>query len=457
MKMYIYLLEQAVLLISWEILYKKMFPQRKLQRRILGVTYSVLTIIFFIVLGQTISKQLGPLFVIGISAGIVFAISGGKETTATVEALIAYMMTKTIWLFSVLVGFSLSRGLRKTDLLIESVFICAAQICLVLLVNRYSQQEWWKIIVKKYWTQIVIASSALFMVSYSIVLVPYNQEKWELHLYAFFVALITTIVLLIWVFNDYQHRKELEAQTQHINDLVRMAHRYKEIIPAVSQELRRIAEKTGNEISPELGVAIEEVEALQKSARRLDQEELKETPNLDGTGLPMLDSQLRQEWEEARERGVTFECVVMTPAKDLLDRDGVELFHLMQLVGDLFRNALRAIEREDGGDGRALLVLGRSGQGYELKLRDSGDPFPREVLERLGERGLTTGGTGHGMADTLELLAHYRASLEIREEQPGSLFTKTVCICFDGRGLVKVDWPGLDVAYERPLREAAKV
>ena len=171
----------------------------------------------------------------------------------------------------------------------------------------------------------------------------------------------------------------------------------------------------------------------------------------------MLDSQLRQEWEEARERGVAFECVVMTPAQDLLDRDGVELFHLMQLVGDLFRNALRAVERKGGEGGRALLVLGRSGQGYELKLRDSGAPFPREVLERLGERGLTTGGTGHGMADTLELLARYRASLEIREERPGSLFTKMVCICFDGRCLIKVEWPGLDVVYKRPLKETAKV
>ena len=186
-----------------------------------------------------------------------------------------------------------------------------------------------------------------------------------------------------------------------------------------------------------------------------DREERKKAPNLNQTGLPLLDGQLEQEWREADAASVSFECVAISPVGELAER--VELFHLMQLVGDLFRNALRAIQRSGGENGRILLFLGKRREGYEIKMRDTGAPFPKEVLERLGERGLTTGGTGHGMADMLETLARYRASLEIQEEMETTAFTKTVSLLFDNEAMVRVNCPAQSIVYERHLPELTKI
>lgn len=455
MKNVFYLVEQATFLIAWELLYKRIFPQQKLQRKILGITYSALVLIFAGMLGQTISRQLGPLIGIGLSSGIVFAFSKGQRPTGIIEKLVTYVMTKTIWLLSVLMGFSLSRSLGRIDALDESLLVCSVQVCITLVINKFIQEEWWEGIVEKYSMQIVILLSTLFIVSHSIVLIPYNQEKWEIHLYAFIIAIITTTILLIWVFNDLKYRKELEAKTKHINDLVRGAHRYKEIIPAVSRELRKLAQEMGGEVSSELSIAIEEVDQLWNMTARQDREERKKAPNLNQTGLPLLDGQLEQEWREADAAGVSFECVAISPVGELAER--VELFHLMQLVGDLFRNALRAIQRSGGENGRILLFLGKRREGYEIKMRDTGAPFPKEVLERLGERGLTTGGTGHGMADMLETLARYRASLEIQEEMETTAFTKTVSLLFDNEAMVRVNCPAQSIVYERHLPELTKI
>lgn len=393
-----------------------------------------------------------------VICGFVLILLKRRQKIAIVESLSTYVLTKTLWLLSMAYGYFLVRTLGGNSILIEGIAVCSLQIGLTSIGIRFVRREWWEKATTKYWVLVVAASSILFIVSYSVVLIPYTKQKREIHIYAFFVALIATIILLIWIFNDFNYRKELEEKVNHINDLVRSAHKYKEIIPGVSYELRRIKDlvEDNSEVSAEVGVAIREVDALQQTTREYNLEELKEAPNLDKTGLLFLDGQLQREWGEACEAGVTFECVVMTPAAELVAVDGVQLFHLMQLVGDLFRNGFRAVQRREGGEGRMLLVLGRSGQSYEVKMCDNGVPFPREVLERLGERGLTTGGTGHGMADTLELLARYRASLEIREEPEGRRFTKVVRISFDGRARVEVDWTSLGIRYERELKEPVK-
>lgn len=451
----LYAIEQMVFLITWEFLYRKVFPQCKFQRLVLGITYSISIIGFFAIMGQRVSKQLGPVIGIGISGGIVFVTSRRKQMTSIIETLTTYIVSRAIWLLSISVSFILSRSLGRKDIFVESIFICISQIVLVLIVSKYIRKEWWDAVATKYWVLIIVISSALFIMSYSVISFPYNQEKWEVYIYAFFVALITTVIFLIWVFNDYQHRKELEAKSKHIDDLVRGAHRYKEIIPAVSRELRKIAQEMGGEVSSELSIAIEEVDQLWNMTARQDREERKKAPNLNQTGLPLLDGQLEQEWREADAAGVSFECVVISPVGELAER--VELFHLMQLVGDLFRNALRAIQRSGGENGRILLFLGKRREGYEIKMRDTGAPFPKEVLERLGERGLTTGGTGHGMADMLETLARYRASLEIQEEMETTAFTKTVSLLFDNEAMVRVNCPAQSIVYERHLPELTKI
>lgn len=72
---------------------------------------------------------------------------------------------------------------------------------------------------------------------------------------------------------------------------------------------------------------------------------------------------------------------------------------------------------------------------FEIRLYDSGVPFPPVILAHMGERGNTTDGTGNGLADTIETLGHYHASFAIEPIEPGTdIYTKCVHIAFDGRG-----------------------
>lgn len=452
-----YLLEQMVFAITWALLSVKMFPRSKSRNWIVGIAHILLTSGIVTLWDRTAARQVGPIVSVGICSGLIWMASKRKDISVISENLVTYILAKALWLSSVFIIYFLLwiSGKSSVTVMVESVAVCIQQIILCLVAVKSIHTEWWESIASKYSSIIVALTSFIFIVSYAIILISYDQKRREFYFFALVVLMTIVVILIIWAFNDYQHRKELEAKSKHIDDLVRGAHRYKEIIPAVSRELRKIAQEMGGEVSSELSIAIEEVDQLWNMTARQDREERKKAPNLNQTGLPLLDGQLEQEWREADAAGVSFECVVISPVGELAER--VELFHLMQLVGDLFRNALRAIQRSGGENGRILLFLGKRREGYEIKMRDTGAPFPKEVLERLGERGLTTGGTGHGMADMLETLARYRASLEIQEEMETTAFTKTVSLLFDNEAMVRVNCPAQSIVYERHLPELTKI
>ena len=70
----------------------------------------------------------------------------------------------------------------------------------------------------------------------------------------------------------------------------------------------------------------------------------------------------------------------------------------------------------------------------ELDIFDNGDEIPFSILEKFGERGLTTGGTGNGLADIAEMLKDYKISLVIKENESGSsTYVKGFMLVFDGK------------------------
>lgn len=457
MKINIYFVEQFIFAVTWLRLYGVIFSAPSKQKWVIGIIHMTLQWGITLVEGEIAARQIGAIISIGISSLTVAFLLKRKDINVVVEILIACILSKILWLLSIILTYFLLLIIKVdyTNKLRSGIIICAMQMVLCIFLERHGNFIRWKNLVNRYSLVIISASSILFVLSYAIVAVPYYQGERKFNNFAMLVIAASITILITWGSNDYQHRKELEAKSKHIDDLVRGAHRYKEIIPAVSRELRKIAQEMGGEVSSELSIAIEEVDQLWNMTARQDREERKKAPNLNQTGLPLLDGQLEQEWREADAAGVSFECVVISPVGELAER--VELFHLMQLVGDLFRNALRAIQRSGGENGRILLFLGKRREGYEIKMRDTGAPFPKEVLERLGERGLTTGGTGHGMADMLETLARYRASLEIQEEMETTAFTKTVSLLFDNEAMVRVNCPAQSIVYERHLPELTKI
>ena len=74
---------------------------------------------------------------------------------------------------------------------------------------------------------------------------------------------------------------------------------------------------------------------------------------------------------------------------------GIAQLMVHNVVGDLLRNAIRAITRDGRTDGKILVIVGKKNETVEIDIFDNGANLPLEVLERFGTRGVTTGGTGN--------------------------------------------------------------
>lgn len=67
---------------------------------------------------------------------------------------------------------------------------------------------------------------------------------------------------------------------------------------------------------------------------------------------------------------------------------------------------------------------------YEIDCYDSGVPFDESILKEFGKRGLTTGGTGEGLANMMDTLQRYQISLTITEYEETEEFSKCMNFCF---------------------------
>jgi signal transduction histidine kinase len=117
---------------------------------------------------------------------------------------------------------------------------------------------------------------------------------------------------------------------------------------------------------------------------------------------------------------------------------------LETMIGDHIQNAINAINASDYTFRGIMVVLGLSGDCYELTVYDSGVPFEADILARLGKECVTThaekGGSGIGFMTTFEILREYKASLIINEKMAQHVkYTKSVSIRFDGKEQVIIE------------------
>lgn len=117
--------------------------------------------------------------------------------------------------------------------------------------------------------------------------------------------------------------------------------------------------------------------------------------------------------------------------KEMLREKKIRELDFLQLIGDLMRNAFRAIDRDGKDQGNILLVMGCIGDTLQVDIYDDGVPFPMFILNEFGKRGNTVGGTGNGISDMMEVLERYRATFRITEYQENNTYTKGISIIWD--------------------------
>lgn len=214
-------------------------------------------------------------------------------------------------------------------------------------------------------------------------------------------------------------------------------HKSQEIIPAVVQILNDVTENSGKEMEEhETQKLLNEMTDLFGHQLKQNSKEDLQLKNFCSTGLIILDQQLKVYQMEAIDRGVNFDIYVQAPINELIKRDNIDQMKLQRALGDLIRNAFRAIERNSKkcrAKGHILLIIGCRYEGIlEIAVVDNGEEFPLHVIEAFGKRGVTSWGTGNGLADMVEFAQETEASICVEEfDGKTNSFTKKVSMIFD--------------------------
>ena len=207
-------------------------------------------------------------------------------------------------------------------------------------------------------------------------------------------------------------------------------HKSKELIPALNSALNHL--KIDSD-STALDGILEEIHQLCQEqlgeSRQWDMQE-KSFPS---TGIHILDEQIQLYGKEAAEKSINFDVFVGAPLPEIFKERHIKELDFLRLIGDLVRNAFRAIEKSEKAKGNILLVIGCIDDIFQVDIYDDGAPFPLFILNEFGKRGNTQGGTGNGIADMLDFLEQHKATYQLTEYGEGATFSKGISIIWNGK------------------------
>lgn len=286
--------------------------------------------------------------------------------------------------------------------------------------------------IKKGWMiYIIVVATVVLLFIEQILRMSYTTERWDYTYIAIDCTYVAALFTILWLLDHHKMAKVQKMYAEDNRQMSQKLHRSKEILPMIAnyvsnmdgtqdERMREKLEAVCHDYGKELGGA-------EMSA------ELFET-----TGIDLVNLLLRTKIIECSEQDIELDVFVSTQIDKDMKRLDVSDGEITRLLGDLLRNAIHAVE--DLSNKMILLLIARDENGCVLiRIYDSGIPFPDHILERFGERGNTTWGTGNGLADLMETVNRVQASIEINTEMaPEDVFTKEISICFDGKGNVNI-------------------
>ena len=161
-------------------------------------------------------------------------------------------------------------------------------------------------------------------------------------------------------------------------------------------------------------------------------------PQLEKTGITEIDDMLCVMQEECRINGIDFSLQLKGNIYQMTN-NFVTKEELSILLADHIKDAIIAINHTDTINKSIMVRLGKIDENFGLYIYDSGVEFPKDVLESLGKKPITTypneGGTGMGFMNTFDTLNKHNASLIIESIGKPSKdnYTKVIKIIFDGK------------------------
>lgn len=251
----------------------------------------------------------------------------------------------------------------------------------------------------------------------------YEKNNDSLYIMMLLFIGFSSTILFFWIWDKMEEQKKIRELTSY-------AHKTSEVIPTIH---RIIKDNDLFEDNEKMVMLMKELQSVCESDSKEVQQDCKSMKTFAPTGCMMLDKQLQRYLEEAEMEQFYLDIIVQAPVKKILQEQMIDVKGLIQVVGDLYKNAKKSIKVEKSRQNILICFGYLTKNCYQISVFDTGIPFPEQVLKNFGTRGITTNGTGNGLADIRKTLENGRASIIVSHDVPaGNTFTKEVSVVFDG-------------------------
>lgn len=353
-------------------------------------------------------------------------------TVQVIRGIVSLPTTILIWMISEKIFPSIS-----VDVFLGCGYMVELGLVYVicLLMDKYKFSGFLRKVRLKYGLSIL---GALFYWAKIVLTVSFDPSGTPLLYIIFTVLGMGSFLGTLWLIDWYFNEKEKKLLWEDNQQMSRQIHRAKEIMPALNMTLEQLqTTDSQTEVSQVLG-EIHQICKEQMAEYEVMSRDRKHFPS---TGIHVLDKQIEAYGAETGAKRINFDLFVATPMDSAIKKEKIKELDFLRLVGDLMRNAIRAIERKSDAGGNILLVMGYVGENLQLDIYDDGTPFPIFILNEFGKRGNTEDGTGNGLSDTIEFLDEYHATYRLTEYEDHRTFSKGISIIWDGKNEKQIDSP----------------
>lgn len=245
--------------------------------------------------------------------------------------------------------------------------------------------------------------------------------------------------------------KQYEKDLREKDDKIEVLSREKFLISKINHEffnrqealLLRVNELSGMslDVADELDVS-DRVQSLSNEFSR-SMESIRCVPSLPKSDIPEIDDMFKYMQSECLKNNIDFKLQVNGNIHHLVN-SFIPKSKLETLVGDILRDAIRAVSSSLGDYKSIFAILGLKDNFYEFCVFDSGVDFEIDTLIKLGLECVTThkdnGGSGIGFITTFETMNECNASLVIEEFPNDSKndYSKSITVRFDGKNEYRI-------------------
>lgn len=227
--------------------------------------------------------------------------------------------------------------------------------------------------------------------------------------------------------------------------LSKIVHRDNHIMSSLQSTIKDYNESPRGE---EKEALLTEIQILANERNDLILNEQNNTKVLSSTGIRLIDGAIGNMFVKASAHNIDFDLIVGRDLNFLVNHI-ITLTDLETLLCDHIKDAIIAVDSNEGVRGRILISISANDDIYEISVKDNGIDFEPDTLVRLGTERVTThedeGGSGIGFITTFETLRKSHASLIITEFEQKTPFSKSVAFRFDGLERFIINSPRADV------------